>query len=32
MGLAHLYPDREEQLRILISQKVRDNRLNNILN
>jgi hypothetical protein len=32
MGLAHLYPDREEQLRILINQKVRDNRLNNILN
>ena len=32
MGLTQLYPDREEQLRILINQKVRDNRLNNILN
>ena len=32
MGLTQLYPDREEQLRTLINQKVRDNRLNNILN
>jgi hypothetical protein len=32
MGLSPNYPEREEELKVLIAQRVRDNRLNNILN
>jgi hypothetical protein len=32
MDLTQYHPEREEQLRTLVSQRVRDNRLNNILN
>lgn len=32
MGLSPHYPEREEELKVLIAQRVRDNRLNNILN
>jgi hypothetical protein len=32
MGLSTYYPEREEELKVLVSQRMRDNRLNNILN
>ena len=32
MGLSQYYPEREEELKVLVAQRVRDNRLNNILN
>lgn len=32
MGLSQYHPEREEELKILVAQRVRDNRLNNILN
>jgi hypothetical protein len=32
MGLSQYYPEREDELKVLVSQRVRDNRLNNILN
>ena len=31
-GLSEYYPEKEEQLLVLVNQRVRDNRLNNILN
>jgi hypothetical protein len=32
MDLTQYHPEREEQLKTLVNQRVRDNRLNNILN
>jgi hypothetical protein len=32
MGLSTYYPEREEELKVLVAQRIRDNRLNNILN
>jgi hypothetical protein len=32
MCLSRYYPEREEELKVLVNQRVRDNRLNNILN
>ena len=32
LGIEQSYPEREEQLLVLVNQRVRDNRLNNILN